>query len=128
MIDTNEYSEKRRDKRFQVMSGAFAVNSKFGQIIDISMGGVSFRYVDRDEWENEREGLGILFGEDDLCLDKVPMQTVSDQVINNGVSSSATVVRRRGVKFGTLTAEQKFQLEYFIWVNTTGEYLVNCSA
>ena len=39
--------ERRKHKRFNAFSGVFAVNSHFGLIVDISMGGLSFRYVDR---------------------------------------------------------------------------------
>lgn len=113
--------ERREYRRFKVMSGVFALNARFGQVIDISLGGISFRYVNRKPWSAMTTEYGALFGEDDLCLDNIPMQTVSDEVTAGGVATEATTVRRRSLKFGNLTLEQKNLLEHFIWVNTIEE-------
>jgi len=109
------------------MSGVFAVNSKFGQIVDISMGGISIRYVDKNGLPPQPEERGFLFSDDDLCLDNIPLRTISDHVVSGGVSTKATTVRRRGLEFGVLTPEQKNLLEHFIWVNTTGEIQASSS-
>ena len=57
----NELSERRKEKRFFVQDGAFAVASPFslllGQIIDISTEGLSFHYIAFREYPS----LGGLF-------------------------------------------------------------------
>ncbi len=117
----DQTQDRRSHKRFKVLSGVFAVNSKFGQIIDISLGGISFRYIDKKRMPPNTEERGFLFSDDDLCLDNIPLRTISDQVVDGGVSTEATIVRRRSLEFGVLTPKQQNLLEHFIWVNTTGE-------
>ena len=117
----NNEQERRSHQRFKVLSGVFALNSRFGQVVDISLGGISFRYINRGEWSTGDAENGALFGEDDLCVDNIPLQTVSDEVSSGGVSTDETTVRRRSLKFGPLTRQQKNLLEHFIWVNTAGD-------
>lgn len=53
MYTRKELVERRKHKRFQVPFGAFAVlgphSTKVGRIMDISMGGLTFRHIDRKE-------------------------------------------------------------------------------
>ncbi|MBU0485929.1 MAG: PilZ domain-containing protein [Proteobacteria bacterium] len=106
--------ERREHKRYSANAATCALKSKTGQIIDISMGGLAFSYIDRGDWSNESLELGMLFGEGDLCIDELPLKIISDCAIGNGIS----MIRRCGVKFGELTPKQIAQLEYFIWANT----------
>ncbi len=120
--------EQRQHERVELELGVVAVfrteNNVFpGQILDISLGGLAFFYFDGEEWSNETEEYVHIFGED-LNLENIPLQTVSDFTIieeNNPIYEKATQlhyasgkVRRRGIKFGKLTAEQKEKLEEFI--------------
>jgi len=114
-------NERREHKRFKVLSGVFALNTKFGQVDDISLGGISFRYIDRQPCSTAPEERGFLFGDDDLCLDNIPITTVSDEIVSGGVATESTTVRRRSVRFGPLTITQRNMLEHFIWVNTSAE-------
>jgi len=107
--------ERRKHKRYRAKSGTCALNSRVGEIIDISLGGLAFRYVDRGEWDDmPPSDLGILFGNGDLCLEDIPLKVISDCAINDGIN----ITRRCGVQFGELTKKQLEQLEYFIWANT----------
>ena len=110
--------ERRTHERLKAKSGTCSVESKIeskaGEIIDISMGGLAFSYVDRGDWSDESFDQGMLFGENDLCLEDLPLKIISDCAINSGLS----IIRRCGVKFGELTPKQISQLEYFIWANT----------
>lgn len=96
-------------------SGSIAFSDKSGEIIDISMGGLAFSYVDRDDWSFESCDRGMLLGEKELCLDDIPLKVISDCAINSGLS----IIRRCGVKFEKLTPKQLAQLEYFIWANSS---------
>jgi hypothetical protein len=119
--------ERRKHKRYMAPHGAFAVLAvechfaKLGQIIDVSRGGLSFSYAGTEEWIGESLDLGILFAEQKFRLDNVPFKTVSDFEMVGETPASDVVIRRRGVRFGGLTYEQKFELEQFIRRDTLGE-------
>ncbi|MEN8135297.1 MAG: PilZ domain-containing protein [Thermodesulfobacteriota bacterium] len=106
--------ERRKHQRFKAKSGTFKSESKSGDIVDISMGGLSFSYLEGDNWTDESFDCEMLMGEKDLCLEEIPLKIISDCAINRGLS----ITRRCGVKFEKLTPKQMAQLEYFIWANT----------
>jgi hypothetical protein len=106
--------ERRQHQRFKVKSGTFESESRSGDIIDISMSGLAFSYIDSGNWTDDSFDCGMLMGEKDLCLEEIPLKIISDCAINSGLS----ITRRCGVKFEKLTPKQLAQLEYFIWANT----------
>ena len=108
-------NERRRFKRYRVKNGAYTVNSsRPGLIVDISLGGMSFHYIDRKQWPEENFRLDIVFGPDEeFRLADIPYRIVSDRVTGKRFNSDL-VVKRRGIEFGELTAEQRARLEYFI--------------
>lgn len=120
MNEENSIAERRKHKRFDAYSGVFSVNSHFGLIVNISLGGLAFRYVDKGEWKDKEVKAGTLFGEDDLWINDIPVKCVSECVANDGVACKSTTVKRRSIEFGELTASQQKLLESFIWVNTKG--------
>jgi hypothetical protein len=125
MSDIKVSDERRQQKRFKAAEGAFAAlvdqESRLGQIKDISLRGLSFRYIDSHEkLENARE-LKIIIGNRGLYLDKVPFKKISDFEIESEFSFSMVKMRQIGLEFGVLTAEQKQQLERFIQKHTIGE-------
>jgi hypothetical protein len=127
MNDTKEVlAERRKFRRFRVKNPAFVVfntePTKLGEIIDISMSGLSFRYmVDSEELVNQSRELDILFGDDDFYLDRLLFVTISDRMTSNGLPFSTMLMRRRGVQFSDLSAPQQSELEYFITHNTSRE-------
>jgi hypothetical protein len=132
MIDRAEIVEQRQYKRYEVPTGSFVAlgpqNSILGQIIDISMGGLAFRYMDSKKPIGESY-LDIFLTERNFCLGKVPIKAVSDYEIDNtvtcklveGVPYRCTAMRRSGVQFGELTHNQMSQFEHFIQNHTTSE-------
>lgn len=112
--------ERRKHKRYMARHGAFAVlalGSHFailGRMIDVSRGGLSFRYASAQAWVSQSMELAIWFGHQRFRLEKVPFKTVSDFEMVGETPASDVVIRRRGVRFGALTYEQKFELEQFI--------------
>jgi len=78
MIPKKEMVEQRQHKRFQVPKGTFVGlgphDTKVGQIIDVSMGGLAFRYVGSEEPSNGE--LDIFLNERDFYLGRVPFRTV----------------------------------------------------
>ncbi len=122
MQEKNSEAERRRHRRFEALSGAFAVNSKFGQLVDISKGGLSFRYIERRGWPKEMFEQGVIFGDDDFSMDNIPIKTINDYVVANGLSSYSTTIRRCGIEFGELSSKQQIDLEYFIWSHTGDDF------
>ena len=114
--------EQRKYRRFQVTKSVFAglgpYFEKVGQIIDISMGGLAFRYVGSEEPVSASH-LNIIMIEPDFYLGNVRCKSVSDLAIADRVPSSS--MRRTGVKFGKLTHYQKVLLGHFIQSYTTEE-------
>jgi hypothetical protein len=113
-----EVVERRKHKRFQAEDGAYAAvrpqYDKIGQIIDISRGGLAFRYMVSGNQEDKSSELDIFLIGDGFHLDKVPFQTVSDQEIPERLCAGSQTMRRCAVQFGELTQMQTLQLEEFI--------------
>ncbi len=105
--------ESRRCRRFPVKDGVIALDSVYGEIIDMSFGGLSFRYTAYDDMTTEPAEFGIIFGGEELFFDNIPLTNVSDVVIDEDVGGAGEV-RRRGMAFGNLVPEQVVTLARFI--------------
>lgn len=101
-----------------------------GQLVDVSIGGLTFRYI-----EHEHEGDGgnrdethVLIGDDSVYLDRIPSTIIEDVPVYErssfdipGLSHRpARRVWQRRVRFDGLTPDQKAQLEYFLRYRTEG--------
>lgn len=119
--------DQRVYQRHFVELGSFAVfcddNDIIpGQVADISTGGIAFFYYEGDEWPSNSIETFRLFG-DDFYMENVSLEIVSDfKIVDEehpiykamGFTAEGRKIRRRGVKFGELTDEQKEQLKNFI--------------
>lgn len=125
MSDIKSPDERRQQKRFKAAEGAFAAlvdqESRLGQIKDISLDGLSFRYIDSHEKLVNASELKIILGNRGLYLDKVPFKVVSDFEIKSEFSFSRVNMRQIGLAFGKLTPGQRNQLDRFIKHHTIGE-------
>ncbi len=125
-----DMQENRQEKRYRVKEGAIAVIGNhanvLGQIIDISLSGLSFRYMDNGQKE-DNDRLTILSTDQNFYLVNIPFETVSDFSLHNIPSFSSMVMRRRCLRFGTLTAEQTAQIKRFIARYASSESLKNAS-
>jgi len=124
--------ERRRHERFQVKNGVLAAlrinaNNKLGKIIDMSKGGLAFRYIYNEEWTeanpepDQSFDLVTIVGEDNFFLEDLPLRTVSDCVIAKENSFKLITMRQRSMQFGELTPEQMARLEIFIKSHTLSE-------
>jgi len=120
-----ERVERRKHKRLRAEDGAYAAirphYNKIGQIIDISRGGLAFRYM---VCNSENDGpceLDIFLLGNGFHLDKVSVRMVSDQEMPEGVSPGLLTMRRCAVQFEGLSQKEIFQLDYFIQNHTLGE-------
>ena len=117
--------DRRKHIRYRAKEGAFAAVRpqyvKIGQIIDISRGGLAFRYTVTDSHENESHELDIFLIGEVFHLSRVPFKIISDLRIDEKSPPSPLQMWRCGVQFGELTQNQIQELEYFIRKHTVGE-------
>jgi hypothetical protein len=117
--------ERRQQKRFKAQEGAFASlvaqQSRLGQIKDISIRGLSFRYIDGNEKLENANELKIILDDQGLYLDNVPFKKISDFEIKSEFSFSTVKMRQIGLEFGKLTPGQRDRLNRFIEHHTIDE-------
>jgi len=120
-----EHRERRKYTRFRAKDGALielrSHRGRLGEIIDISKGGLAFRYIDIGDRPKGSIELDIFWKETGFRLEKVPAKTVSDLKTTKYFPYSSTKTRRQGVQFGELTRNQISKLDDFIKNYTTGE-------
>ena len=119
---------KRKDIRYDVDLGSFAVfrrdpNVLPGLIVDISKGGLAFFYHEGEEWPRDDTELFHLFG-DIYNVENVSLITTYDAEVTDtqhpiyqflaGQKEGPIKIRRRGVRFGTLSPEQEKDIEALI--------------
>ena len=104
-------SERRHRPRFRVHDNAIVVlksyPSTMGKLIDISMDGLSFRYIHNLERLYQTTVLDIFQSNAGFYLGRAAFDTVSSEKISD-------FVRRLSVQFKGLSRNQKFRLEKFI--------------
>ena len=116
-----QQTERRKYKRVDVRSGTYTMNStKPGLIVDMSTGGLSFRYIERKDWPEETRTMDIVSGEDEeYRLENVPYRVVSDYETKSEIAYEKMIVKRRSVEFVDLSQDQKSKLQKFIDLNQT---------
>jgi len=108
--DEEPFVERRVYRR--VYLEGLALNSSgstCAHIIDISTGGMAFRYVDDTSWSNDQEESGTISGQN-FHLKGIPLITVSESEFDNGIYT----IKRCGVKFGDLTPDHRYKIEKII--------------
>lgn len=126
MVGRKRTVERRKNKRYKAVEGAYAAISpnshKLGQIIDISMGGLSFKYIDtsNDEMDNGvAPEESIFLSSMGYYVGDLPFKTVSDYEVTNAPSFSSMKVRKRHVQFTDLSFKQLFDLDYYLRNNVS---------
>jgi len=109
-----EYTPVREKQRFQAVNRALVLidrgpDSLPFHIMDISEGGLSFRYLGQKLKRNDIKDLS-LYHNHELIVDKLPVKSVSDYRLRDNF----VPVRRGSVHFATLSAEQLKKLRAFI--------------
>ncbi len=123
--------ERRKHTRSRVHTGIFAALSpRFCaacQIVDISRGGLAFRYVVSQQRSNQPCKRSILLPDGSSCLDDVALKDIWDSSIPYDFSFGAVTFGVCGVQFKELTDNQKSCLDHLIRDRTTGEVRVEPS-
>ena len=121
-MNSREMIKQRKHNRYKVKEGAFAVikdnTHTLGQILDISRGGLAFKYIPDGEQLEGLCKLDIFFSGRGYRLKDIPFITVSDRAIENQNSFSSIRIRRCSVKFNDLKNKHKAQLNNFIHRHT----------
>jgi len=117
---------RRKHQRFRLIDAVFVEvrnsTSKVGQVIDISKGGLSFRYIDIGDRPKESCKIDLVVKNNDngFLVENLPFTTVADQDAPNKFVFSSVPMRRRSGRFGDLTEEQFSRLEKFIRKHSLG--------
>ena len=124
MSMSSNVPERRKHNRFRVKDGASVVLRadflELGEIIDVSRGGLAFRYIPSQQSTSASFQLVILLGDGSFYLPDIPFKIISDFETNHKRFSSSKI-SRCGVQFGKLTRNQASQLEYFVQRYATRE-------
>jgi len=133
MVGRKRTIERRKNKRYKAVEGAYAAVSpnshKLGQIIDLSMGGLAFKYIDTnsDDINNEQSLEETIFlSSMGYYVGDLPFKTVADYEVTNAPSFSSMKIRKRHVQFADLSFKQLFDLDYYL-KNNVSEQLENVS-
>lgn len=107
-------TDRRRHPRFQVQQQAFVAvtGDEIGlpyHLVDISEGGMSFRYINTTALPLTDSQIDI-FMNGDLCIGRLPITVVDDRRLESDLMPT----RHCGVRFGELTAVQQVQLQTFL--------------
>ncbi len=115
--------ERRKFKRYRPKGGTIAINDHaLGPVINISMGGLSFRYLEGCSTKSSSNSLGIFLGSDDILIDHITSKVISDQLIPQESLFLKTSTRQRSIQFLNLNERQRQNLEDFINEKTQGTY------
>ncbi|MCG6972991.1 MAG: hypothetical protein LJE66_07590 [Desulfobacterales bacterium] len=143
MMDTNPVKspEKRAHERFQAKKDAFALirpagaghlriaeqsmaqiacavyRSKpvrFGRIIDISMGGLLFRYINDEERSVRSLVLDILVADSGFYLESLMFKDIADMEISDDFTINSIKMRQNRVQFEGLKSAAMKKLKYFV--------------
>lgn len=110
--------ERRKNKRYKAKEGAYAAISphsrKLGQIIDISIGGLSFKYIDNNDEKDDEPERSIFLSSLGYYVGDLPFKTIEDYEITNAPSFSSMKLRKRRVKFAELSFKQLFDLDFYL--------------
>ena len=116
--------ERRKYHRFRVPPGVFLSfspdDSRLGEVVDISVGGLAYRYLATEKKPNPARRLNIFSTGDESYMNDVPFQTVSD-FRTLDIPFTPVMMRRSGIQFGELTHSLMSRLEYFIENHTVTE-------
>ena len=117
MTERNDIVERRKQDRFKVKAGVFAVLMSnpptLAQVKEISEGGLTVRYFGGERSEKISE-LDIFVSDSDFHLSKAPFETTSNFDVTIEFPESVLKMKQRGFKFGPLSFDQKSQLDYLL--------------
>ncbi len=117
--DLHTMRNRRRTIRYGAKKDAKAVlGGREGEIVDVSTGGIGFRFEGDFIPHNVDQVIDIALNSDAFFLSGVPVESIVHCVVEEEVVGGASPAKRCGIVFGNLKPHQRFQLDYFIWLNS----------
>lgn len=106
--------ERRKHERFKVPDGfTILTPNNFGTIVDISMSGMLFHYMNWDESINSKGRLDTLFHGYIVLADfPFTLNRSGEEYLND--NSRQWGMKQKRLKFGKLTSAQENQLKNFL--------------
>jgi hypothetical protein len=130
MTNNKYFAELRIQDRFRIREGivvAFLKPRLFNigrprivktaSITDINRRGLAFEYISHKMWPTDFNTLSILQTTDEIEIDNVPYEVVSDFKAPNFTKSKP--LRKCGVRFGELTLNQTILLNHLLMSYTS---------
>jgi hypothetical protein len=131
MTDERELVERRDHERFEVPQGAYVTlgprGKVMGKIVDISMSGVAFGFIDGEKPSKDLNELDMLFMDSGFSMRKIRFDTIWNFRIPNEVLYNDQQMRRCGVKFKKMNRDQTFELKCFIESHNIGNVVIKPS-
>jgi hypothetical protein len=119
-----ERVERRKHQRYQAPKGVFIGvgphDTEVGRLRNISMDGLTFRYLGADE-QLIGSYVDIFMTNGDFYLGRIPIKIISDARVVSTTSSDSITLKECWVKFEKLTSQQEDKLREFIENHTVGE-------
>ena len=125
MTTSKYFAELRKQGRFKIRDGIIVAFQKprlfnlgkprivkTASITDINKRGLSFQYISNKMWPTDFNKLSILQTTDEIEIDNVPYEVVSDFKASNFTKSKP--IRKCGVKFRELTLNQSILLNHLL--------------
>jgi hypothetical protein len=122
--------ERRKNKRYKAVSGAYAAinhsSRKIGPIMDISMGGLAFKYTDArivDPKKEPLEGKTICLSNLGYYVGNIPFKTISEKQIANipSFTFGSMKIKIKQVQFQCLDFKQTIDLDHYLRNNVSGQ-------
>jgi len=118
MVDSGNFVERRAHERYKVKDGIVAIphatSTRFGRIVDISMGGLTVRYFDEEELHGKSFEIDLVMTDDNFSLDGVLINIKFDMEKSTETPFCILPERRCGLQFIDLTDHQYAKLRSFI--------------
>ena len=114
------HTERRQHQRYRVQKNAYALlrNESIypGQITEISLGGMVFRYNSKNGNSPEASEIDIISADytEAVLIRHLDIKTVSDLAISEENAAGSVRLRKQVVRFEDLTRSQRSRLKYFI--------------
>jgi hypothetical protein len=110
--------ERRRHPRFRATENLFALiknhSEHVGRVIDISIGGLSFRYIEDEPITKKETWLDLFSSRDKFFLHDIPVRTVSDVAVGGDIPFSTIPVRQRSLQFLDTTPHRVRLIDHFL--------------
>ncbi len=107
----NKISESRLEERIEINDQSLLYCSDgSGEIVDISMKGLSFRHLTGNNWPLGVFTIDLLLDNSTLLIEEVSCSLIYPNI----VTPDKTGPYRHALEFGSLSAHQELQLEEFI--------------